>query len=125
MNSESAEVRMADVVLAQNELTRISVAKQALQAVLADWELHVDVNVVPDADIGGLGINVNIHKGNGQGFNNRMSAQTVQYWANDVDSLVSSLADEVVTRLYQTQIRAALAEKLGAAFRNAQVRSSK
>lgn len=87
-------------------LTKLKIVDETitrLTADLAQWKMDIDVDVVPDKDK--LGLKITVTKQNGTGFFIIVNAAEVEYYSDDIDTLVTKLTERAFDLLFRDQIR--------------------
>jgi hypothetical protein len=116
-------IRTGDYVSAMRVIDSLNQQIAELESLSDSWVLRAEKNVVKDEH--GFGFSISFTKGNGAGFIKNISSDDVAYYANDPDSLILSLVDDIIEYLYKDKIRADITPIITGALSNALLMTSK
>lgn len=118
-NFKSSDVTtmMAQLKLANSKVVELSTA-------LAPWKLYVASSVAPAGE-GRFELHISFAKGNNNGFVKVISADELDYYAADPESLILMLTNEILEKLYKDQVRSEITESVVKGLRNSQAMQKK
>lgn len=116
-------IRAADFTDSIRTIGALNTKLNEANADLAKWKVNIEADVVSTSD--GFALKIKASRSDGSGFIKTFSPETISYYAQDTETLVDELVDDILLQLFKQQIKNTVSAIVDRGLRNARIMEQK